>query len=252
MDSDKLGLTLFDLLGYLLPGFVVLFSFSLIEGTFSVNSSLFSLESLGNNIFIFSIAAYYLGHVCHITAAGVKDIFYRVFKPAPDERMPSNFKSKLKRVVYERFHDREDRLSQPLYHRLRDLIQETYQIPLGKGEKLSTLENYLLADSYILVSGCKDERNSLMIREGFFKSSTVAFALLALTIWSSLLVGGLRIQINASEVQNLSDGLTIFLAVLATIMLTLFRGRFNYYNRMKLNNTYLLFLAYREKEKTLK
>lgn len=249
MVSDKLSLTLFDILGYLLPGFVVLFSLSLLEGTYSEKSSLLSLASLGRNIFIFSIAAYFLGHVCHILATKVKDTFFRIIKPTPDQGTDSSFRWRLKQAVDNRLNSKEDRLSQPIYNRLRQVVQEAYQIPLGEGEKLSTLENYLLADSYILASGCEDERNSLMVREGFFKSSTTAFALLALTIWASLFVGGLRIQVDAGQIQGMGGGLTVFLAVVATMVFFLFRDRFNYYNRMKLNNTYLLFLAYREKDR---
>lgn len=249
MVSDKLSLTLFDILGYLLPGFVVLFTLSLLEATFSGNSSLLSLTALGGNIFIFSIVSYYLGHVCHIVATTIKDNFFRIFKPVSESEKDTGQTAKFTQAIYHRLNRNENRLSQPLFNRLRQLVQETYHIPLGEGEKLTTLENYLLADSYILASGCEDERNSLMVREGFFKSSTVAFVILALTTWGSLFAGGLHIQIEAGQVQNLGSGMTVFLAVIATIMSLLFRNRFTYYNRMKLNNTYLLFLSYREKDK---
>ena len=249
MVSDKLSLTLFDILSYLLPGFVVLFTLSLLEAAFLTNSSLLSLTALGTNLFLFSIMSYYLGHVCHIVATMIKDTIFQIFKPASELKKDSGLIGKFRQAIYHRLNRNEHRLSRPLFNRLQQLVQETYHIPLGEGEKLTTLENYLLADSYILASGCEGERNSLMVREGFFKSSTVSFVILALTIWGSLFVGGLHIQLEAGQIQNLGSGTTVFLAVLVTIVSLLFRGRFNYYNRMKLNNTYLLFLSYREKDK---
>jgi len=249
MVSDKLSLTLFDILGYLLPGFVVLFTLSVLEATFLKTSSLLSLNALGGNIFLFSIVAYYLGHVCHIVATKTKDTFFEVFKPVTDSKVDLGRLGKFKQAIYRRFNRKEDRLSKPIYNRLRQVVQETYQIPLGEGEKLTTLENYLLSDSYILASGCEDERNSLMVREGFFKSSTIAFVFLALASWLSLFVGGLVIQVEAGQVYTLNSGLTVAVAVVTSIAFFLFRDRFNYYNRIKLNNTYLLFLAYREKDK---
>lgn len=228
MDSDKLSLTLFDILGYLLPGFVCIFCISLFEATI-LHSGFFNLTAIGENLFFFSIAAYFLGHVCHILATILKDKFYKLFI------------------------GKEDRLSQPLYDHFRKSILNTFDIKLAyEGEKLSTLENYLLADSYVIASGCSGERTSLLVREGFFKSSMISFSLMALFSWISLFFGGLKIQAELGKPTSIGITMTIVLAFLSTLVFLLFRDRFIFYNRIKLNNTALLFLACRQKNNVAK
>ena len=109
MVSDKLSLTLFDILGYLLPGFVVLFTLSLLEATFSANSSLLSLTALGGNIFLFSIVSYYLGHVCHIVATTIKDTFFQIFKPVSESEKDTGQTAKFTQAIYHRLNRNENR-----------------------------------------------------------------------------------------------------------------------------------------------
>lgn len=228
MDSEKLSLTLFDILGYLLPGFVCVFCFSLFEATI-LSSGFFNLTAIGENFFFFTIAAYFLGHVCHILATLLKERFYKLFS------------------------GKENHLSQLLYDHFRKSILSTFDIKLpNEGDKLSTLENYLLADSYVIASGCSDERSSLLVREGFFKSSMISFALMAIISWMSLFFGGLKIQTELGKLIPIGITATVVLAFLSTLVFLLFRDRFIFYNRIKLNNTALLFLACREKNNATK
>ncbi len=61
MGLDKISVTLYDLLGYLLPGYVLLLASSVAEASYWERSSLFSVSSIGHNPVLAAIAAYFLG-----------------------------------------------------------------------------------------------------------------------------------------------------------------------------------------------
>jgi hypothetical protein len=221
MNSEKLNLTLFDILGYLLPGFLVIFCLSLIESTF-FHSSLLSLASLGNDWFLVTLAAYFSGHICHIIASLVK-------------------------VGFINHLGAKNRSENYLYKKFKQAAISTYQLDLKEADNLSSLDFYLLADSYVVASGGSDERNSLIVREGFYKTTTIAFGFLFLTTLCSIFSGGLKVQMEIGNVLYLGIITTIVLVVISFLIFLIFGNRFIFYNRMKLNNTYLLFLAYQEK-----
>ena len=224
MESGKLGLTLFDVLGYLLPGYVLLFCLSFIESTF-LGSGYLSLASLRDNLFFSTVVAYFGGHVCHSIAASIKHRFFR--------HLGENY-----------------RLNNPLYSEAKESIWQAYN--LKSDLQLNSLDIYLLADSYLVASQCLEERGSLHVREGFHKSASAAFGFLFITVLSSLLVGGLRIQFESGNIQKLGILPTIVYSILSLAIFRLFMGGFAFYNRMKLTNTYLIFLALRKKEKPVK
>ncbi len=220
MSSDKLGLTLFDILGYLLPGYILILCGSLIEATF-VHSGLLSLSNIRDNWLLYTVAAYFAGHLCHIIASLVKG---RFFKHLGQKYRESN----------------------PLYERFREALREKYH--LQASDKLGSLDFYVLADSYLIASGMSEERNSLMVREGFYKSATAALGLLTLTVGASLFASGLGIQADPGKVTVLTIPTTVVFVAILTLTFILFAGRFAFYNRMKLEHTYTLFLALCEKE----
>jgi hypothetical protein len=85
----------------------------------------------------------------------------------------------------------------------------------------------------------------LTAREGFFKSSMIAFAVLAITLSSTLFSGLARVQ---TQPQNfiVATRLNVVLLTALFIALTwLFRQRFIFFNRAKNNNALLTFLALR-------
>ncbi|HWQ42079.1 MAG TPA: hypothetical protein VN456_08610, partial [Desulfosporosinus sp.] len=205
MDSSKLGLSIFDVLGYLLPGYIVVFSISMAEATF-FKSSFFTLSALGANIFLFSIIAYFLGIICHGLATLTKDKFYKMF---------SSKKNKLPNLIYSC---------------VSQAISETYNIKPNGDERLHTLENYLLADSYILASGCDEERMALMVREGFYKTSMFAILFLFLVSSLSLFAGGIQIQAEAGKIVGIGFFQTLIISGIFFGFFLLFRNRFIFYN----------------------
>ena len=134
-----------------------------------------------------------------------------------------------------------------LYKIFKQDVISTYQLDSKETDKLNSLDYYLLADSYVVASEGSDERNSLMVREGFYKTSTVAFGLLFLTTIGSIFAGGLKVQMEIGNMLHMGIIATVVLAVNWLLLFLIFGNRFIFYNRMKLNNTYLLFLAYHEK-----
>lgn len=223
MSLDKISLTLYDFLGYLLPGYVLILVCSLVESTF-LGTNLFSLSCITDNLLPITVIAYFLGQASH----GIGSL--------------------LKEWRYGWFSDRSLRLSSPLLERVQEVAKDTYGVKLGDGEKLDTLELYLLADSYVVASGGSIERDVLMAREGSFKASMVAFGFLSLVLFSSLIVGGTKIQAQPGTFTRLTWITTTALAVVTLCLTLLFRRRFVFFNRVKVNNALLAFLALREKD----
>lgn len=226
METGKFGLTLFDILGYLFPGYILLFGFSLLEATF-FSSSIFSFQSLSGNIFFFTIAAYFFGHICHILSSLVKNYGYRLMS-------------------------KEDRLNRVLYEKFKKEVCRKFKISTNDVEKLSKLDLFLLADNYIVSRGMLEERNSLAVREGFHKSSAMAFGILFLIIFCAIFAGGLKFQNFPEILWSISVNATIAYALIAFSIFLLFVNRYVFYNRLKVNSIYLLFLATAGNESTNK
>jgi len=70
MGFDKISVTLYDLLGYLLPGFIFLLVCSVAEASW-FGTSLFALARYKNNPIAASIIAYFLGQAGHALATWV-------------------------------------------------------------------------------------------------------------------------------------------------------------------------------------
>ena len=148
------------------------------------------------------------------------------------------------------FGNQDNGLSEPLYKIAKKGILDTFHLSSEDIGKIPTMERYLLADSYVLASGGQDERASLLVREGFYKSSTVAFGVISLILFVSLFQGGLTIQFDAGKFQQLGFNFSLAITLLSSFMTVIFGNRYKVLNRMKMNNTYILFLAYKEMNAT--
>src|SRR5205085_9652036 len=151
MGLDKISVTLYDLLGYLLPGYVLLLACSVAEACFW-GSSVFALSCISRNPILSAVVAYFLGQASHAIGSWIKAKRYKWF----DDRGSY-------------------RLNPEIAERVTQVIQETFGLKLEEDKKLSKIDRYVLADSYIVASGGSVERDILMAREGFFKASVVAF-----------------------------------------------------------------------------
>jgi hypothetical protein len=218
MGLDKLGLTLYDFLGYLFPGYLLLLCLSIAEASL-FRGRLFSLETIFLNLFPYSVGAYFLGHLAHTTGSLLKSWKPRLFTSYAH------------------------RLSRPIFLAVRKAAQQAYQVELEQDQKIGTLEAYMLADSYLAVSGESAFRDALIAREGFAKASMVGFLMLTLVLAASAISGGTMIQISQNDVIVVPVGGTLLLAACASVMTVVFWRCFAYFGRVKVNNTLLMFLA---------
>jgi hypothetical protein len=187
-------------------------------------SSVFALSRVSRNPILAVVVAYFLGQISHAIGSWIKTKRYKWFYD------PSNY-----------------RLHPDVAERVSQALQEAYGLRLDEDKKLSKIDRYVLADSYIVALGGSVERDILTAREGFFKASVVAFAALALTTFSMLFAPTPRFQTQpgAYVVPNRIGVIT--LTVLFILIVWLFRQRFIFFNCIKTNNALLTFLALRQK-----
>src|SRR4051812_34756124 len=141
MGLDKISVTLYDLLGYLLPGYILLLACSVAEASFW-ESSLFALSRISRNPVLCSIVAYFLGQISHAIGSWIKVKRYKWFDGRGNYSLNPEIK---KRVV--------------------ETLEETYGLKLKDDQKLSKIDQYLLADNYIVAYGGSVERDILTARE---------------------------------------------------------------------------------------
>lgn len=223
MGLDKISVTLYDLLGYLLPGYILLLACSVAEASFW-ESSLFALSRISHNPVLCIVVAYFLGQTSHAIGSWIKIKRYKWF----DDRGAYSLNPEIRKRAVE-------------------VLEETYGLKLKDDQKLSKIDRYLLADSFIVASGGSVERDILTAREGFFKASTVAFGILGLTVLSSSFVPVPRIQVSPGAFIFPTRVSVIALTIFFFLLLWLFRQRFIFFNCVKNNNALLTFLALRQK-----
>jgi hypothetical protein len=218
MSLDKLGLTLYDFLGRLFPGLVILFMLSVLEATFS-ESSILSFSSINEYLILATIFAYFLGHICHALGAFVRQKFYRYFT------------------------DQKNKLRPEIINQVRAVAKDTYGIELKQGEDLTNLDIYILAENWIETSGAGDQKEIFIAQEGFYKGTMVAVFLLSITAFISLIKGGMMFQLEPGEITQISFLQTCVFGAVGLISTLLFRERFMFFNRLKINKILVTFLA---------
>lgn len=228
MGLDKISVTLYDLLGYLLPGYVLLLACSVAEASFW-GSSVFALSRISRNPILSAVVAYFLGQASHAIGSWVKMKKFRWF----DDRGSY-------------------RLNHEITERVTKALQETYGLEFEGDKKLSKIDRYVLADSYIVATGGSVERDILMAREGFFKASVVAFAALGLTVFSTLFAPVAKIQVQPGVFFFPNRLGLVSLTIILLLLVWLFRQRFIFFSCIKTNNALVTFLALRQKDSEAK
>lgn len=215
---DKISVTLYDILGYLLPGCLLLCATSLTEATF-VGSHHLSFSAMTANPALSAVACYFLGAIAHSIGSIIKD------------RKPHLFR------------DKDNRLDTDILERAKEIARDLYGLA-GEGKReLTDLEMYLLADSYVIARGRLVEREVLQAREGYYKASMVAMAVLSLVLMCAGIFGGVAVQFGPKSVATLSRVATLSSGLAGVILTLVFRRSFRFFNRVKVNNTILLFMA---------
>lgn len=220
MDLSKLTLAIFDVLAYLLPGLALLVVVALLEATFA-NTGMLRLDRVARAPAAALVAAYFLGQVAH----GFAGWMLR----GPMARLPGA---------------RGPGLRKELFDHVRQRVTEVYGIALATFDppKLQTLEVYQLADSYLATREKTAERESLVAREGFAKTSFGAFVLAAGAMVAMGLRGGLHWRL-ANGSGEISLASTLLLAVVLLLVAAVFWRRYVFFHGLKMTNTYTMFLA---------
>lgn len=221
MNLDKVGITLYDLIGYLLPGYVWLIALSIIEATF-LRSTVLSLSNFGRHAIPFTIVAYFLGQISHSLGSQLQVWKKNWFKK--DDTLMGAF----------------------VAERVGQILREMYVFK--DQAKLDKHLAVLLADGYVLASGGSPERDVLQSREGFFKASMVGFGFLTLTLFCTLIKHGVHLHINPQLIVQYSPGKTVLMALALGGVMLLFRSRMNFFRAIRENTSLALFLAHREKD----
>jgi hypothetical protein len=218
MNIEKASISIFDLFGYILPGFVCITAIAILISS-TVNESNLLISNLSSSWITLTIAAYYLGQLCH--------------------RIGSLFKVKFPKL----FRSGDKGISDHLYYHLRNSLADSCKLELKDDQKINTLETYILAESVVVASGRTEERDSLMAREGFHKSSMIAFGLLSIILIMVTFMEGVKLSLSADFIihtNNWQAALMILSSLLFTIM---FRQGYIFYNRLKITNILLLALT---------
>ena len=248
MSLDKINVTLYDLLGYLLPGFILLFACSVAESTFG-STQVLTLSHLISYPLPSAIAAYFLGHICHGIGSGLQERFrvVRYSSPAP---LPSrNPFMRVKRWLLKELTTTSTSLDEPIFDRVLTVACETYGLKTEDVEAKKRLNAYSLSDNYLVVAGGFFERDVLQSREGFYKASSAAFVLLCLVCCVAIFFGGVRIQTQPSVYELCPALESLALSLGSFAVAWLLWKRFVFFNSLKKSNTLLMFLALRSREK---
>ncbi|WP_407543383.1 hypothetical protein Q0M94_26000 (plasmid) [Deinococcus radiomollis] len=220
MDLSKLTVAVFDVFAYILPGLVLLMALSLFEATF-LKSGLIPLDRVAKASALALIASYFLGQLAHAFAGWL-----------------------LIHVLPELPNDRKGGFRKDMFNHTRQRVIEVFNIDVTPftPAKLQTLEVYQLADSYIATKEKVSERDSLIAREGFAKTSLGAFLLSALSVLSTVMRGGLHWRL-ATGSGSLSVAATLIVGLLLLLIAAVFWRRYVFFHGLKVTSTYALFLA---------
>ncbi len=255
MNFDKISVTLYDLLGYLLPGYILVMALAVLESTF-LGSTLLTLQGIKSNPLPFSVVAYFLGQFCHAMGTTLKTKLRPHAKTIQQKIGESSITTRRKRRL-ERWLAVVEPCGAPIDENLETEVEKeicaAFEITpdqLGEAGSRRDLNTYLLADGFILASGVAGEREIFQAREGFFKAATVAFLLLAALFGASILVGGASINRTATDAVGVNwwQALTLGGACFGFALIAW--GRCAFFSCLKKTHVKLLFLALRRSKKS--
>ena len=247
MSFDKISVTLYDILGYLLPGFVLLMGGVVAEATF-VKTHLLTLAGINANPLPYIVFAYFLGQFCHATGAFLKE-----WCRTRAKRCNSIIATLPPQSLYARILRRCKRVLEPYENGLNDELEKEVEIELCAAYKVRPeqleqnkgLTLYLLADHFVLALGGITEREIYQAREGFFKASTVAFLCLGVLFFASIFVGGAKVNHTKDLTETMTWSLSAWLCFFCVCASTISWRRHFFFSCLKKNHVKLLFLAIR-------
>jgi hypothetical protein len=227
MKPDSLGFTFFDLLGYVLPGIVVLLGISVLDTTMMSGNSL-ALSKLTEFWPLTVIVAYFLGHVAHSLGRTLKGKLYRKLLST------KRYRSKV--------------LREPV----KKALQKDYPDVVLEGKEVRQVDRFMLADIYVDIRGGTQNRHVFEALVSFHKASMVAFSFLSLIMVLTLFWGGAVFSVEPGTTMPAGYLRTIFISALSMGMFLSFMFGFRYFNALKNDHVYAAYLTMRNRETGLK
>lgn len=252
MSLDKISVTLYDLLGYLLPGYVLLLGAAVVEATL-LKTSLFSLTGFTNNALPYAVVAYFLGQFGHALGS-----FFKEWSASHAKRLeasmgaqpaPRPLKKWMLSFLVRQLRPKTTSLTRPLFDQVFNEVAAAYDLQPEQLQENKTLNVFLLCDNWVLASGGSSEREILQAREGFFKASTVAFLLLGLILIGSVFGGGAKINQTPDIIKLLSPTFSLSLGLACCWFASICWKRHYFFGCVKRTTIMLLFLALRKTKK---
>jgi hypothetical protein len=247
MSLDKINLTLYDLFGYLMPGYLMLIGASVAESTWS-STHLLSLSRLVSIPVPYAIAAYFLGQMAH-AAGSTLSSWSRTGSTRLESRCnslaPGSLRCRALKTTLKIVRPAVEKLDPALSKHVAVELRAAYGLRDEELDENSRLATYQLCDSFLSAHKCPGEREVLQAREGFFKASAAAFIACALVFSASLIGPGARVSLTSGNVEKFGWWLSLACALISWLMASICWQRFHFFGRLKRNNAALVFLALR-------
>jgi hypothetical protein len=214
---DKVSITLYDIFGYLMPGFIgllalVVFFWSIFLP--DVPAPFFKWELGTAGYVCVVLAAYYLGHV-------VQAFSSFLFK-YPDDALVKKGTSEIKEIIV--------------------VVSERIKEDLPPDQELQGRNIVKICDEATIQFGAQGERDVFVYREGFYRGMSVAFLLLAIALTVRLFQSDAGIQL-AHSVYYVTRPQLFVIALLMAIFAYLMKNRYEKFAELRALRPILAFFT---------
>jgi hypothetical protein len=176
MADMNIRLPLYDIFGYLFPGIVAMLAAILLIWSIYLPAAPLTFLSVPKQVwFVLVVLAYFAGHFVQALGNAFSDLFVR-----PEERI---------------FGEHADAGCKELLKEVHAVVRRTLGV-----NKVEPAWMYRICDGTVLHCGTTSEREIYVYREGFYRGSSVAFALLAIALLVRSLIGTTSLLWNGSLV----------------------------------------------------
>jgi len=215
-----LQVTLYDIFGYLLPGFVFLAGIAILIGAIFMPSSPISLSTTAiDNWIVIVIGAYIAGHMVQAIANIIT------------KKLPS-----AESLILEKGHP------ESFPGDVIDLVESEVRSTLGiKSKTMKPGFIYQVCDEAVLQFGVTSDRDIYIYREGFYRGLTVSFMVLVLGLTVRVLIPGASLNVS-EKVQPLSTLLLLFFDALSLLAAWLSFNRYKRFGGYRVRGALIGFL----------
>jgi hypothetical protein len=218
MDKD-IKISLYDIFGFLLPGFILFIGLSLVIGCFIDCGAPIAVRSRGVQFWLaLAVLSYFFGHFSQALGN-----VYTDFKPFRVDKK-----------------DAFSELPMPFQDRIRTVLQDKYGVDCSK--EFDSRLIYLLVDESVLQLGNSTEREIFQYREGFYRGLAVSLLVLTVALGIRWFFAPMHLLWHDKDVQ-LSRALIAFLALIAGASSLLMHKRYMRFASIRVRHAFGAFLV---------